>query len=58
MRLFLLGATGNGGRRILKYALERDHQVTAFVRDQSKLPDMLGPWAGRPALAVWWCGGA
>jgi putative NADH-flavin reductase len=42
MRLFLLGATGNSGRRILKYALERGHQVTAFVRDQNKLLEMLG----------------
>ncbi len=42
MRLFLLGATGNSERRILKYALERGHQVTAFVRDQNKLPEMLG----------------
>src|SRR5208283_2813724 len=42
MRLFLLGVTGNSGHRILKYALERGHQVTAFVRDQNKLLEMLG----------------
>jgi putative NADH-flavin reductase len=42
MRLFLLGATGNSGRRILRFALERGHQVTAFVRDQNKLLEMLG----------------
>jgi putative NADH-flavin reductase len=41
MRLFLLGATGNSGRRILKFALERGHQVTAFVRDQNKLVEIL-----------------
>ncbi len=42
MRLFLLGAIGNSERRILKYALERGHQVTAFVRDQNKLLEILG----------------
>ena len=42
MRLFLLGATGNAGRRILKFALERGHEVTAFVRDQNKLKQILG----------------
>jgi len=42
VRLFLLGATGNTGRRILRFALERGHAVTAFVRDQNKLKDILG----------------
>lgn len=42
MRLFLLGATGNTGRRILRFALDRGHQVTAFVRDQNKLTEILG----------------
>jgi uncharacterized protein len=42
MRLFLLGATGNSGRRILRFALERGHLVTAFVRNQSKLIEILG----------------
>jgi putative NADH-flavin reductase len=42
MRLFLLGATGNSGRRILRYALERGHPVTAFVRNQSKLHEIVG----------------
>lgn len=42
MNLFLLGATGNSGRRILRFALERGHQVTAFVRDQGKLAGILG----------------
>jgi len=42
VRLFLLGATGNGGRRILRFALERGHQVTAFVRDQNKLVEIVG----------------
>jgi uncharacterized protein len=43
MRLFLLGATGKSGRRILRFALERGHQVTAFVRDQNKLSEIFGP---------------
>ena len=42
MRLFLLGATGNSGRRILKFALHRGYQVTAFVRNQNKLMEVLG----------------
>ena len=42
MKLFLLGATGNSGRRILRFALERGHQVTALVRNQSKLLEISG----------------
>jgi len=42
VRLFLLGATGNSGRRILRFALDRGHQVTAFVRDQRKLSEIVG----------------
>ena len=41
MRLFLLGATGNSGRRILRSALQRGHQVTAFVRNRDKLVEIL-----------------
>lgn len=37
MKLFLLGATGNSGRRILKRALQRGHQVTVWARDPAKL---------------------
>jgi putative NADH-flavin reductase len=37
VKIFLLGATGNSGRRILRLALQRDHEVTAFVRDEAKL---------------------
>ena len=37
MKIFLLGATGNSGRRILRLALQRPHEVTAFVRDETKL---------------------
>ena len=42
MKLFLLGATGNSGRRILRFALDRGHEVTAFVRDQYKLLNITG----------------
>ena len=37
MKIFLLGATGNSGRRIMTLALRRNHEVTAFVRDEGKL---------------------
>ena len=37
MKIFLLGATGNSGRRVLRLALQQDHEVTAFVRDETKL---------------------
>ena len=37
MKIFLLGATGNVGRRIMGLALQRAHEVTAFVRDETKL---------------------
>jgi uncharacterized protein len=36
VKVFLLGATGNSGRRILRLALQRTHEVTAFVRDETK----------------------
>ena len=37
MKIFLLGATGSSGQRILRLALQRAHEVTAFVRDDAKL---------------------
>jgi putative NADH-flavin reductase len=37
VKIFLLGATGNVGRRILRLALQRAHEVTAFVGDETKL---------------------
>ena len=37
VKIFLLGATGNSGRCILRMALQRTHEVTAFVRDEAKL---------------------
>lgn len=38
MKLALIGATGMVGTRLLHEALQRGHQVTAIVRDVSKLP--------------------
>jgi putative NADH-flavin reductase len=37
MRLVILGATGGIGRLLLRYALERGHEVTAFVRSPQKI---------------------
>jgi putative NADH-flavin reductase len=37
MRLFILGATGGIGRQLVNQALERHHQITAFVRSPQKL---------------------
>jgi putative NADH-flavin reductase len=37
MKLFLLGATGPTGQQIVSQALEQGHEITAYVRDPSKL---------------------
>ena len=37
MKLFLLGATGNSGGRLLAQALARGHEVTALVRMLPKI---------------------
>jgi putative NADH-flavin reductase len=41
VKIFLLGATGDSGRRILRLALRRAHEVTAFVRDERKLLSLI-----------------
>ena len=41
MKIFLLGATGNSGQRILRLALQRAHEVTAFARDETKLHSLV-----------------
>ncbi|MFC6880697.1 NAD(P)-dependent oxidoreductase [Actinomadura yumaensis] len=46
MRLAVFGATGRTGRCVLQQALDGGHQVTAFVRDPSKLS------IDHPALTV------
>lgn len=38
MRLCILGATGNSGRRIVAEALARGHEVTALVRSMGAMP--------------------
>ncbi len=45
MKIALFGATGTVGQRILSEALSRGHQVTAIVRDPSKV-------AAQPNLAA------
>jgi nucleoside-diphosphate-sugar epimerase len=37
LRVLVIGATGGTGRQLVQCALEQGHQVTAFVRDPSKL---------------------
>jgi len=37
MRLVIFGATGRTGRHLVEQALGRGHEVTAFVRDPSKV---------------------
>jgi putative NADH-flavin reductase len=37
MRVLIIGATGGTGRQLVSQALERGHQVTAFVRDPAGL---------------------
>lgn len=38
MRLLIVGATGGTGRELVQQALERGHEVTAFVRNPARLP--------------------
>jgi putative NADH-flavin reductase len=42
MRLFVIGANGRTGREILDLALERGHEVTAFVRSPETLQNVPG----------------
>jgi len=37
LRVLVIGATGGTGRQLVQQALEQGHQVTAFVRNTSKL---------------------
>jgi putative NADH-flavin reductase len=37
MKMFVLGATGGIGRHLLQLALERGHEVTAFVRSPERI---------------------
>lgn len=40
MKLVVLGSTGGVGHEIVKQAIERDHSVTAFVRDPARLKEL------------------
>lgn len=48
MKLFVLGATGKTGAHLIPQALERGHEITAFVRS----PDKLGGARSRLAVVV------
>jgi putative NADH-flavin reductase len=37
-RILVLGATGPTGRQVVSQALEQGHEVTAFVRDPTRMP--------------------
>jgi putative NADH-flavin reductase len=40
MKICILGASGNSGRALVRLALERGHDVTALVRNRSKVADL------------------
>ncbi len=46
MKLLMLGATGGTGLETVRQAIERGHQVTAFVRS----PERLAEYGGRAAV--------
>jgi uncharacterized protein len=46
MRVFITGATGFIGRELTARLREAGHQVTAWVRDESKARGLLGPEVG------------
>jgi len=39
LKLFILGATGSIGQHLVRIALERKHEVTAYVRSSRKIGD-------------------
>ena len=42
LKVIVFGAAGKVGSRVVRAALNHNHQVTAFVRDRQKLLDALG----------------
>ena len=38
MKLLILGSTGKTGQQLVKFALEKNHEVTVLVRDRTKIP--------------------
>lgn len=49
MNITVFGATGAIGQLVVGRLLEQGHTVTAYVRNESKVP---GHWAGRVGVAV------
>jgi putative NADH-flavin reductase len=43
MKVLVFGASGGTGRELLKQALDKDMEVTAFVRDATKVEDIRHP---------------
>jgi putative NADH-flavin reductase len=43
MKILVFGASGGTGRELLKQALDKGFEVTAFVRDATKVQDFLHP---------------
>lgn len=52
MKLTIIGATGNSGLALASMALARGHSVSAYVRNDAKLADLLGTQASHPNLSV------
>jgi len=44
MKIVLFGATGHIGQSILTEALQRDHAVTAVVRDPARVTGRAASW--------------
>ncbi|MEX0601722.1 MAG: NAD(P)H-binding protein [Bacteroidota bacterium] len=38
MKILIIGASGGTGRELVRQALEQGHEVTAFVRNPSRMP--------------------
>ncbi|GGH21979.1 NAD(P)-dependent oxidoreductase [Paenibacillus segetis] len=51
-KIAVIGATGKAGRNILKEAVDRGHEVTAIVRDASKLEDKQVPFLEKDIFAL------
>ena len=43
MKVLVFGASGGTGRELLKQALDKGMEVTAFVRDAAKVEDIQHP---------------
>ena len=52
MKILIVGATGNSGQRLAKAALERNHEVTVFVRNLQKLEMMRSSWTHSENLKI------